>query len=353
MTAALMYARLHTSAPPKRKMTMKKKTRLLYAGLPALLAALLALPGCQNPSDSGGGNPPLQGTAGLFGSPTVGGTLYAETGALEGTGDISYQWIQGESAVIQDAAGESYIPVADDIGETIKVRVSRAGYAGTVDSAPAGPITNPVKGRFDYSLGYQKVIYFSLSQGIELDESKKNTGEWDIAFETGLGFLYIYTNSGSSAAAFGSPGRGGVWFTEKTDFNDTVFEDRVTDFSGDYAEYEGYVTDVTKYQHAMAGSVPGPMNIMTYYGYRTGSGDTEEDPFEWSIPGPPGYPFYEFNKKAFAYVNGGMPPPWFPTRRVYIIRHGDGEHYSKFQVSALRYEKGFTFVFTFRFEMFE
>ena len=323
-------------------------TRFVHAGI--ILALLL--PGCQNHSDSGSGDPPLRGTINLAGSPTVGQTLYVEADGLEGTGDISYRWIQGESTVIEGAAGDSYVPVEADVGQTITARASRAGYAGTVDSEPAGPVTNPVKGRFDYSL-HGETKYFSLSRGVELDESAKNTGEWDIALKSGVGFLYIYTNSGSSAAELGSGGKGGVWFTEKTDFNDTVFEDRVTDFSGDYAEYEVYVTDVTRYQHAMSASLPGPMNIMTYYGYRTGSGETMEDPFEWSVPGPPSAPFYEFNKKAFAYVTGGMPPPWYPTRRVYIVRHGDGEHYSKFQVSALRYQTGFTFVLTFRFEMFE
>jgi hypothetical protein len=92
------------------------------------------------------------------------------------------------------------------------------------------------------------------------------------------------------------------------------------------------------------------MNIMTYFGYATGDGLTEATAFGWSTPGPPSAPFYEFNKKAFAYVTGGMPPPWFPTKQVYIIRHADGTSYSKFQVSALRYQTGYTFIMGFKFK---
>jgi hypothetical protein len=92
------------------------------------------------------------------------------------------------------------------------------------------------------------------------------------------------------------------------------------------------------------------MNIMTYYGYASGSGLSEDDPFEWSIPGPPVAPFYEFNKKAFAAVLGGMPPPWYSTSEVYIIRHADGVSYSKLQFPTVRYQRGFNYIVSFKFK---
>jgi hypothetical protein len=102
------------------------------------------------------------------------------------------------------------------------------------------------------------------------------------------------------------------------------------------------------------------MNIMTYWGYTSdtsktggytpGDGLSEATRFGWSYPGPPDHPFYEFNKKAFAYNTGGMPPPWEPTGEVYIIKHADGSGYSKFQVTSVRYRSGYTYLLSVRFE---
>jgi hypothetical protein len=324
-------------------------TQKKHAGVPVLFL-LLALAGCPNPSDSGGEAPELRGTVSLNGSPTVGGILTADTSLLEGTGTVSYQWILDESTVIEGAAGESYVPAAGDLDKTLKVRVSRAGYRGSVESNSVGPVA-PVGKSFNYSL-HDTIKYFSLSQGKELPASKSNTAEWDIAMEVrnNHGFCYIYTNSGDTAAELGNTGgQGGVWFTNKTDFDSVTLADRVTDFSGENADYEVYVTDVIRYQRGMYGSLRSRMNIMTYYGYESGDG-SEADPFNWSNPGPPNHPFYEFNKKAFGYAGGGMPPPWSPTKQVYIIRHADGVSYSKFQVSTIKYIVGYTFNLFFKFE---
>jgi hypothetical protein len=327
--------------------------------LHAVCTALLVLPvlaGCQNPSDSGGEDPALSGAVSVNGSPSVGGTLTADTSLLEGTGDITYQWILDESAVIEGAAGETYEPVNADAGKTVKVRVSRAGYSGTIESDPVGPVAVS-QNSFSYTLS-NTIKYISFSQGKELPASKSNTAEWDIALEVRGqdGFCYIYTNSGESAEAFGAAGAGGVWFTSKTDFDAVTLADRVTEYTGEneqYADCAAYETDVTRYQTAMFGPIPSRMNIMTYYGYASGDGKTEGTAFGWSNPGPPSYPFYEFNKRAFGAVTGGMPPPWYPTKQVYIIRHADGVSYSKFQVYGLRYQRGYTFVVSFKFQNLE
>jgi hypothetical protein len=193
--------------------------------------------------------------------------------------------------------------------------------------------------------------YFSLSTGKEVPVSKKNTAEWDIAMETVGAFFCIYTNSGYTAEVLGNTGgNAGVWFTNRTNFSDVVsIEDRVTDLTGPNAEYAPYVTDTETYQLGMDGPVPGAMNIMTYYGYEDGDGSYDH-PYAISTNAPFAEPFYKFNKKAFAAAGTTMPPTWWPTNQVYIIRHADGITYSKFQVYTFYYTTGFNFWVSFRFE---
>jgi hypothetical protein len=195
------------------------------------------------------------------------------------------------------------------------------------------------------------IKYISLAQGAEVPAEIKNTTEWDIALEARGSFFYISTNSGETASGLGSGGQGGVWFTNKSYWVEVVMlDDWVTDFSEDNAEYEIYVTDVTRYQPNMTGVSPGPMNIMTYYGYEAGDGLSPETPFTISTNAPYAVPFFKFNKKAFAYSETGMPPPWRPTMQVYIIKHADGSGYSKFQVHEFSYKTGYTYTISFKFE---
>jgi hypothetical protein len=180
-------------------------------------------------------------------------------------------------------------------------------------------------------------VYYDLATGQQVPV----TGAWDFGVEyqwgsgTGKssGLVFFYTNSEDSGT-----GDGGVWFTDKTVFGNVQLSDAVTDFSGDYAEYADYVTDVTRYAEGMSYNVyETSMNMMTYFGFPGGDG-TEEDPFEIIPYEPPDpikdYIFYDFDKRA-AYTDlGDMPPKLAPTQQVYIIRHGDGAAYSKLQVSA-------------------
>jgi hypothetical protein len=315
------------------------------------LLTLLAIFGCENPSDSGSGGPTvLSGAVNINGSAALGATLTADTSALNGTGAVSYQWIRDDSTPITGAVSETYTPKATDFEKLLKVRVSRADCEGTVESDQVGPVS-ATSDNMNWFVQSHTTRYFSLSRGVELDPSKSNTAEWDIAVNSEGGFCYVLTNSGVTAMDLGSGGNGGVWFTTKgTDFNSVVLADRVTDFSGANAEYEVYTTDVIRSQYAMFVTATGPMNIMTYYGYRDGDGLSEETRFDWSIPGPPVAPFYEFNKKAFAAVLGGMPPPWYATGEVYIIRHADGVSYSKLQFPTVRYQRGFNYIVSFRFK---
>jgi hypothetical protein len=52
------------------------------------------------------------------------------------------------------------------------------------------------------------------------------------------------------------------------------------------------------------------------------------------------YSPYLFNKKQAYTMGGGMPPKYGPTKQVYIVRHGDGERYSKLQLSEVYREPG-------------
>jgi hypothetical protein len=323
--------------------------------LPTLLAVLL-FAACESPSGPGGGTPDLRGRVSVNGSVFVGGTLTADTSLLEGAGAISYQWLKDEITPIPGATAETYVPKTNDGERTIKVRVSRAGHNGSIESDSVGPVVRDAA-KEGFSLNYtlnNTLKFFSLSQGKELPASKSNTTEWDFAIEiiTGNPFCNIYTNSGVTAEKFNTPGGARVWFTNKIEFSKVTLADRVTDYTGDNAQYADcadYETDALRYQYGMFVTVPTVMNIMTYWGYASGDGLSEATKFDWSSPGPPDQPFYEFNKMAFAYNTGGMPPSWEPTHQVYIIKHADGSGYSKFQITTVRYQKGYTYVLNFRF----
>jgi hypothetical protein len=106
-----------------------------------VLALLLSLGACENVAGGGGSSDPaLTGTVTLVGLPRVGEILTADAFALDGEGDISYQWLRGDTA-IDGVSGITYELTEDDLLYRIKVRVSRAGYSGSVDSNSIGLIS--------------------------------------------------------------------------------------------------------------------------------------------------------------------------------------------------------------------
>jgi hypothetical protein len=86
--------------------------------------------------------PALTGTVNISGSAEVGQTLTADTTALGGSGDISYQWKRGGDTVI-GTNSDTYAVTAADIGETITVTVTRSGNSGHVISEPTAAVTDP------------------------------------------------------------------------------------------------------------------------------------------------------------------------------------------------------------------
>jgi len=81
----------------------------------------------------------LSGTVSIIGSAQMGQTLTANTAALGGSGDISFQWRRGFVYVGHDSP--VYTVQAADVGYAITVTVTRAGNFGSVTSAPVGPVT--------------------------------------------------------------------------------------------------------------------------------------------------------------------------------------------------------------------
>jgi hypothetical protein len=294
------------------------RKNFIYAGVPALLALLLALPGCPNPSGSGE-EPSLEGAVTVTGTLAVGQDLEADTSELKGEGTLSYQWIRGESEPIDDAAESKYTLTGSDLDQDIKVRVSRAGYRGTVESDPVGPVlaAGSKKKTITVIVQNEGIKFFSLSTGREIADGGNK--DWDIAFKE---TRTIWTNSGDTAAHYGSGGGGGVWHTNKTDFNSVSREDAVEDDP----RLSAYHTDATRWVQAMEDPEEKRLNVMSYAGYPNQDevdGLTRETCF---------LPVYYYYPSAF-YTMPSM-GAFEATGQVYIIRHADGEHYSKVQIQT-------------------
>jgi hypothetical protein len=192
--------------------------------------------------------------------------------------------------------------------------------------------------------------FYSLPKGNEETQTDVSgpaikSGAWDIAVEAHDRSFFIRTNSGASADEYGTRGngggKGGVWFTDKKDFGAARASDRVIPAAdGEYAEYVPYTEDAARCINLMSDGIPVVLNVISYLGYPGGSG-TAADPFQRNpsdsnnmasfIP-------YSFNKKG-AYTMLGMPPAYTPTNQVYIVKHGDGDGYSKIQLVEAYIEK--------------
>jgi hypothetical protein len=168
--------------------------------------------------------------------------------------------------------------------------------------------------------------YFLFSAGLadanEKSSDKASTG-WDIAFTNGR---LILTNSGDTAATESSSGVGGVWYTGWTTFKNLTTLPAEADFNQPYA------TDTTKYVNAMSegpwpvsGTTTANLNKITYIGYGQGAGTASDNFFD-----------YQYNADQFYTADlATMPPVYNATKRVYIIRHGDGSGYTELQITSM------------------
>jgi hypothetical protein len=205
------------------------------------------------------------------------------------------------------------------------------------DAAARSVLADPSGRPVSLTLHPGDTAYYDLATGLPVPV----TGHWDfgVEYQSGSlqykdsGLVFFYTKSGDSGL-----GDGAVWFTDEEDYDEVESaDDAVTDFSGTYAEYAPYVNDVNRWAYGMGGDrYEVPMNMMTYFGFPGGDGLTYGTAFTvnpYDPDDPEHYVFYDFDKKAAYTDEGGMPPDFAPTNQVYIIRHGDGEVYSKLQVT--------------------
>jgi len=91
--------------------------------------------------DDGSKESILTGTVSIIGTAEVGQTLTANTGFLDGSGTITYQWIRGNNNIGINSS--TYIVQSADVGSTITVTVTRTGYSGSVTSSPTASVGIP------------------------------------------------------------------------------------------------------------------------------------------------------------------------------------------------------------------
>jgi hypothetical protein len=85
--------------------------------------------------------PELTGTVTISGTAIVGNTLTASTYSLNGSGTLTYQWKRGTADIGTNSS--SYVIVDADVGSTITVTVTRAGYTGSKTSDPTAAVVRP------------------------------------------------------------------------------------------------------------------------------------------------------------------------------------------------------------------
>lgn len=209
-----------------------------------------------------------------------------------------------------------------------------AGDDGSSEKEEELTVTEDQVFTLKFSVPFEGTRYYTLNTGKEVtDPALIASASWDIAFRNSR---LIMTNSGDTAKAVSSGGSGGVWHTNKTDFEKvTGPEARVeTDPSG--FDYSPYYQDTRLWTWRMGECAERLMNVMSFPGYHnenSADGKTKETALGAAVVN------YKYDKKAYYWnpplPDGGlrMPPDFQPTKQVYIIRHGNGVEYSKFQVS--------------------
>lgn len=185
-------------------------------------------------------------------------------------------------------------------------------------SSDNGPSTKSLTVTSTSTTTYQ---YYSLSTGQEVtDPATKN---WDVAFSSATGG--VLTNSGVTATTLGSNGQGGVYYANTNDFN-TVSSANTSGFSDPYATDTSVWTSTTMdgVNYTTSEIV---VNKITKLEYDGGDG-TNGNPFTYSdiVAAYAGPAYYAYDDTTHVISASG---------EVYVIRRGDGTHYSKFQVTSM------------------
>jgi hypothetical protein len=174
--------------------------------------------------------------------------------------------------------------------------------------------------------------YYSLSTGQEVTGADIASDKWDIAFRR---TRLILTNSGDTATALESGGKGGVWYTDKTVLSEVSSDDKAGEND---PILKNYITDQKRYTSTGMGAATEQfLNVMSYVGYRNeaeADGKTAETYLGNKAEDAAGTMPYLYDKKQYynSESHEGM-PTFSPNNQVYIIRHGDGSRYSKIQIA--------------------
>jgi hypothetical protein len=106
-------------------------------------------------------NPALTGTVTISGTTRVGQTLTATiSDDCNGTGTPSYQWVRGESTFIGDNLN-TYIPGTEELGSTIRVKVTYTWFSGEISSRSTETIA-PALGDGGIVIGARPEIALSI-----------------------------------------------------------------------------------------------------------------------------------------------------------------------------------------------
>jgi hypothetical protein len=163
-------------------------------------------------------------------------------------------------------------------------------------------------------------VYFSFSRGEIVDGAEAASTGWDLAFNHSR---MIHTNSGDTAALLNSGGKGGVWAVPDAVNLDPGLSPAAADFTLPFS------TDTSRWTSPaaeMGAPTLNQLNVISYVGYGEGAGLSEDDPLTG----------YNYGARQYYHANlSTMPPVYSVTRQVYIVKHGDGEHYSQMHITAL------------------
>lgn len=138
----------------------------------------------------------IYGTVSVSGTPKIGETLSAVTNGTPSGAALQYQWYRGDTP-ISGATDRTYIPsTAEDVGETMKVEVSAAGYDGTLSAQASGTVakadTDMPTGKLTISSITKDTITIEPIPGCEYACKPANAGlpadsEWQVTDKfTGL-----------------------------------------------------------------------------------------------------------------------------------------------------------------------
>jgi formylglycine-generating enzyme required for sulfatase activity len=150
------------------------------------------------------GDPTLEGTVSINGSPVVTGTVTAVTGLLQGTGTLSYIWQRGDTSTstgtftaISSATNASYTLVAADQDKYIRVQVSRTGYAGSKTSEAIGPVLPVLEGTV--SINGSPVVTGTVTAVTGL---LQGTGTLSYIWQRGDTSTEAFTATGATGASY-------------------------------------------------------------------------------------------------------------------------------------------------------